>query len=164
MRIRRDVTFISAVLFTIALAAWVPWSLSLISTWRREYLEFSDAVSIQNFYPLMGFAGLAFVLIGLIVTWSGYMQRSRWAWFVMFIIVWVYVFPAYMLPVVRVLFRTDPARAGLIWDAVKDAAKHGGPNRDFLKAPLDFLLMLVALFLPVGSFFRRRPAAQATGS
>jgi len=147
MRIRRDASFISSVLLTIGLAALVPWYLSFLSTWRRQYLEFSDTVHVINFYLPMGFAGLALVLVGLIVIWTGYVQRVRWAWFVMFVIVWVYAFPVlFMLPMLSVHSHTE---------LVLDAVKHTGFSRDFLKGPLEFLLLVVALFLPVRSFFRK---------
>jgi hypothetical protein len=36
---------------------------------------------------LVGKLSLALVFIGLIVTWTGYLNKIRWAWFVMLILV-----------------------------------------------------------------------------
>jgi hypothetical protein len=148
MRIRRDAIFVSSVLFMMALAAWVPGYMRFVLTWHRHTLQFSDTLYIDNFYAPMGFAGLTLALIGVIVTWTGYAQRARWAWFVMFVIVWGFAFPVFLRPV----FNLGWGRAYLLLDAFK----HSGPNRDYLKEPLDFLLLLVALLLPIRSFFGKQ--------
>jgi hypothetical protein len=49
----------------------------------------------------IGSASLAIILIGLVVTWSGFVNRVRWTWFVMFIMVWVWLFPWLILPYFR---------------------------------------------------------------
>jgi integrase len=36
-----------------------------------------------------------------IVAWTGYLNRIRWAWLVMFIIVWVWAFPVMILPILQ---------------------------------------------------------------
>jgi len=46
-------------------------------------------------------ACLAVILIGLIITWTGYIKRERWTWFVMFIVVWAWAFPAFSVAAVR---------------------------------------------------------------
>lgn len=96
-RIRHDAAFISSVLFTIALVALAPHNLNYASTWRRATIQETDRLFIGNYFAPIGFAGLAFVFVGLIVVWAGYVQRVRWTWFVMFVLVCVYVFPLYVL-------------------------------------------------------------------
>ncbi|MGH9603899.1 MAG: hypothetical protein ACRD24_16085, partial [Terriglobales bacterium] len=98
MRIRRDVTFVSSVLFTIALLWPMPAMLENAWTWRRITFPVTEQVSIQNYYAPVGFASLAIIFIGLMVTWTGYIRRVRWTWFVMFTIVWVWAFPVLLLP------------------------------------------------------------------
>jgi len=80
-KIRRDVVFVSAVLFTVALLVPVPKCLK--AAWKSENVSFQHE----------GFACLTITLVGLLITWTGFIQRIRWAWFVMFIIVWVAAFP-----------------------------------------------------------------------
>ena len=104
-----------------------------------------------------GVAGLAFILVALIVLWSGYIQRVSWTWYVMFVSVWLYIFPAHILPVLRMIWRFDINHFRSLWDA----AQHSGPARDVLKPILCFLVMVFALFLPVRSLLRKRPLLQA---
>jgi MFS family permease len=154
IRPRRDAVFISSVLFTIALAALVPHSLRFASTWPERFVQQRERLWVQNFMMSVGFASLAFVLAGLIVVWMGYARKVRWTWFIMFVIVWIYAFPVYMLPFlldVRAAQSVD--WSGWLWDAIKGP----GLARDWAKGPLDFLLMVVALFLPTRSFFGKPP-------
>jgi hypothetical protein len=106
----------------------------------------------------IGSASLAIVLVGLIVVWTGYIRGEVRAWFVMFVIVCIFAFPAYVLPILLRACR-DPELIG--WSGWLRAAVSGaGPERDIAKGPLDFLVMLVALLLPVRSFFRRPSETQ----
>jgi hypothetical protein len=156
MRIRRDAAFASRVIFTAALLVLIPHSLRLASTWGQQYLPvIPDFYWTGNYLAPMGFAFLAIYLVGLIVIWSGYVQRERWAWFTMFVIVWVYAFPVFKLPVLR---RLPISLSAWFWDAVKDI----GPSRFYGRGTLAFLLMVVALLLPVNSFFRKRPNAETS--
>jgi hypothetical protein len=152
MRIRHDAVFISGVIFTIALLAFVRESLVDASTWRHQSIPVvEDFLWIGNYYAPLGFASLAHSLVGLIVVWSGYVHRARWAWFVMFVIVWVYAFPVFMLPV---LLKLPVNLSVWFWEIVKDIP----PSRLYAKGTVVFLLMVVALFLPARSFFRRQSA------
>ncbi len=153
MKIRRDAVFISAVLFTIALLAFLPENLIWASEWRRQSIIVTDWFSTGNLYTPLAFASLAISLVGLIVIWSGYVQRARWAWFVMFVIVWVYAFPVYIRPV---LLKLPINLSAWFWEAVKE----GGPARAYAKGTLVFLLMVVALFMPLKAFFQKRRIAQ----
>jgi hypothetical protein len=150
VKIRRDTVFISTVLFTIALLGLVPplfrnaftghdkaafqrldWALQL-------YTRMIDRLSI---------ASLAIVLIGLIVVWAGYSKKVRWTWFVMFVIVWGWAFPVLVFPdVVYPLYR------GVIEEGFSQMI---GNIRVALLEPLIvcFALMVVALALPMKSFF-----------
>lgn len=147
MRIRLSVVILSSVLFTIALLVFVPRHLTYASTWPR-YVEENPGLYLRNYYSSMGFSSLAIDLVGLIVVWSSYVKKSRWAWFVMFVIVWIYAFPVFMLPI---LLKAPFSVSDWFWAAIKDS----GRNRDYAKGAVVFLLMLVALFLPVKSFFAR---------
>ncbi len=155
MRIRRDTAFISGVLFTIALLAFFRESLIEASTWRKETIEIVEGfLFIENYRALLGLACLTIFSVGLIVVWSGYVQRARWAWLAMCVIVWIFMFPMFMLPVWRRL----PINVS---DWFREALTENGPSRYHAKATIVFLLMVVALLLPVKSFFFKRSAQEA---
>jgi len=159
LRIRHDVAFISSVLFTIALVwfirpAW--WNVLAgygdmrgPDLWRREALR-----SVSNVGKLM----LALIIIGLIVTWAGYLHKVRWTWFVMFILVSGLTSQTDLLPLFThpKVFLDLP---GLLVDAWK--GEHFA--RIVLEEISIFLLMVIALLLPAKSFFSRR-AGPAVGS
>ena len=148
MRIPRDVVFVSSVLFTIALLLPVPVMLENASTWRQSEFQVADGIWIQNFYALVGFASLANIFIGLMITWTGYINRVRSAWFVMFIIVWVWAFPVLLpYPLLWNILRTVDK------DYLLLALREPGLARNYLRLVLAVLLMVIALFLPVKSFF-----------
>jgi hypothetical protein len=147
------------VLFTIALACFIPsaWANVLegyvdtqgLDVWKREALRsFSD----------VGKLTLALVIIGLIVTWTGYLNKVRWTWFVMFFLVSGMVFQLRIFP-----FVVHPrwvAEAASEW-ILEAAGKTPGIWLDFIwgnvfEPILIFSLMVIALFLPVKSFFSRR--------
>jgi hypothetical protein len=97
MRIRRDSVFIATVLFTIALLCLIPRHWREVS-FSREVgpLESLDA-GFQLAAQEAGELGVI-ILISLIVTWKGYINRLRWAWLLLFIITWVWAFPLLALP------------------------------------------------------------------
>ena len=111
--------------------------------WERTALQsFSD----------VGELTLALVFIGLIVTWTGYLNRVRWTWFVMFILVSGLAFPLGILPLVtrgKVMLHLPELLADA-WKGEVFAA------RGILEEISIFSLMVIALFLPVKSFFSRR--------
>jgi hypothetical protein len=104
----------------------------------------------------LGIASLAIIFIGLIVTWTGYVNKTRWTWFVMFIIVWGWAFPLMILPLFRAL--SVPVSELLL-----DALKEPGVAPDGVEEILIFLLMLIGLVLPIRSFAfpGRKPDANA---
>lgn len=152
MKIRRDVVFISSVLFTICLVALVPHNLAYASTWKEQFLRETDRLWVQNSLMQIGFASLAVVLVGLMIIWTVYQNSVRWAWFAMFVIVWVFAFPVYVLPVLLDLHAAEQVNwSAWFWNAIKGQ----GIARDYAKGPIDFILMVIALLLPIRSIFSR---------
>jgi hypothetical protein len=150
MRSRVDSVFVSSVLFTLALVCLIPsfWA-TVITDHDRIWL-----VKLDDGYRLaaermsdLGVASLAVVLIGLIVVWTGFIRRVRWAWVVMFIVVWVWAFPLLAMPLLGV------PRSLTIPEWIYTAIYYPGSARAYAEAVLLFLLMVIALLLPVKSFF-----------
>ena len=121
-----------------------------------------------NFETPLGFAYIGIVAIGLIVLWTGYRKKERWAWLVMLIILLCFSFPSSALPVLLQIHRFG-------WPILLDlfGAFRGGewlhcwivslrPNYSsgiacmpvlILSSLLNFLVMLVALLLTIKAFF-----------
>lgn len=159
MRIRYDAVFVSSMLFTIALAALIPLNLRYASTWRQPAL-LEGRLWVQNYLMPIGFASLAMVVVGLTVLWTGYIRRVRWTWFVMFIVVWVFAFPVYMLPLILDFHATGSVNwSEWFWGALNGP----GIERSYAKGPVDFLVMVIALFLPIRSFFFPSQRTDALG-
>ena len=148
MRIRTDSAFVSSVLFTIALVCFVPMFWENVITGRDKIwlakLDDGYRLAAQRTSDL-SVVCLAVILIGLIVLWTGYIKRARWAWAVMFIVVWVWAFPLLVLP----LFQSRHSLP--IRDWLYTAIYYPGSARAW--PSLLFLLMVIALLLPVRSFF-----------
>ena len=101
-------------------------------------------------------ASLAIILIGLIVVWTGYVKRSRPAWFVMFVIVWFWAFPRFILSIIPLLIRE---RSSFTFpELLCDAIQGPGFPRDVVELHSAFLLMVIGLALPMGRFFIARKA------
>src|ERR1035438_5728553 len=82
---------------------------------------------------------LAIILIGPIVTWTGYAKRLRWTWFVMLVIVCVWAFPSLILPILQM-------RKGiLLTEWFQTAIREPSPYRDLAEFALIFTLMVIAL-------------------
>jgi hypothetical protein len=120
---------------------------------------------------LFGFFILGFVMIGLIVLWTGYRKRERWAWFVMLIILLCLVFPFNVLPVLM-LIRAGNLQwsyllvfGGVFWEegwwhcftitffGCNCSVGLGCLSVAIRIGLLNFLVMSVALLLPVKAFF-----------
>jgi ABC-type tungstate transport system substrate-binding protein len=102
---------------------------------------------------------MALILIGLVVTWTGYLKSVRSAWFIMFIIAWVWAFPLVLVGFIPDLMRIP------FHELISLALRGPAGNRAWLYAVAQFTLMLIALILPVKSFFwRREPPEQSAGS
>src|ERR1700723_3051910 len=148
MKIRWSTTLISALLLSLCLLALIPAALRFASTWRELYVDMGDYEESNLMMPL-GFFSLGFQMIGLIVLWTGYRKRERWAWFVMLIILLFFVFP----PSVLTLLLSIPTPS-FEWSLWFQSIREGYPPAiGIAKGVLDFLVMLVALLLPIKAFF-----------
>lgn len=134
-KIFHDPALVASLLFTIALLFLVPDELQ-----NAAYTE-------GPLFQAAGFASLANILVGLVVVWTGFRRRDRWAWLIMFIIVWVWFFPLFVLPI----FRGKIAVTFLGW--FKEAWHWPGSARDYGENVVLLSVMILALLLPVKSFF-----------
>jgi hypothetical protein len=150
MRILRDVAFISSLLFTATLLCVVPWFWRAAQAGRDPgSIEGLDAGYRAAAHTMgdLGVACLAVISIGLVITWTGYVKRARPAWFVMFILVWVWAFPLLVLPVFQGTWVGRPT------DWASAALRRPGFERAFAESVLLFMVMVIALTLPIKSFF-----------
>ncbi len=180
MKVRCSTTSISALLFSLCLVMSIPAALGNASTWRELTLKLPYG-AIWNFLAPLGFADLGIVAIGLIVLWTGYRKRERWAWFVMLIILLCFSFPSTVLPMLLQI------RAGSYrWSYLLDflgVFREGGwhcltilpsPSKSVgiecvavltTIGPLKFLVMSIALLLPIKAFFWKPvPPQQGAGT
>jgi hypothetical protein len=161
MKGRFNSTFISTLLITLSLVSFVYGSLRLTSRlWREPYFD-CGVFKMQNELPLLGLYGIGFVLVGLIVLGAGYLQNEKWAWFVMLVIWLFFYFPGLILPLILTLrmygggfqFQLGPWLTGIrAGDTLTIGAAAGIVN---------FVVMLLALLLPIRAFFAYRPVVQA---
>ena len=142
MRIRRDAVAVSSVLLTLALLIPMPAMLGNACTVPQTELDIAGHMGISNYYVPIGFASLAVIVIGLIVTWTGYIRGVRWTWFVMFLIAWGWAFPVLVLAEFHWRNMLPIAQ----WPPL--AQKGRGPQLGFAEAVLTLLLMVLALALP----------------
>jgi len=98
----------------------------------------------------VGEASIALILIGLIVTWTGYVEAVRSAWFIMLIIVWIWAYPLFFKGTV-----TELRSWRSLSEFISDALKGPGAARISLYAVAHFAPMVIALILPIRSFFVR---------
>jgi len=160
LKIRRDALALSSILFTVALLMLVPTAFELANvTHQRRFRDIAtgaeasavgDQIAIPNFYAPLGFASLTIIAIGLVVTWTGYIKGSRWTYSLMFVIVWLWAFPVLMLPLLREVI---PSWRTLEWTRlIKEAITMNGVARGYLEPFVSFLLMVLALVLPLRTF------------
>ena len=171
MKIRLDSVLVSSVLHTIALLALARAALWNFSGRVKALLApmvagFPDDEQTRHY---LGICLFALILIGLIVTWTGYVNMRRSAWLVMFVITWVGVFPLFILPFVSPLLH---GRLGLAFsEFLYSAISSWGFPRALLESILMFSAMLVGLLLPIKKFFgthdrdepTHRPSARLLG-
>src|SRR5438874_13023031 len=138
LRIRRDVLFVSSVLFTIALVALVPaaWENALAGRYTANQIAGQEAHDL-------GIASLAIISIALIVIWTGYLKGLRSAWFIMSIVVWVWAFP--LMGIWKLNYSN-------LSQALSEA-KEPGLARVTIEFAAILALMMIGLFLPVKAFF-----------
>ena len=156
MKGRVNSVLISSVLFTIALLCFWPRALGdVLAGHDKSVLANLDA-GVQMAIKASadrGVADLAIILIGLLITWTGYFRRVGWAWFAMLIVVCAWAFPLFMLPYLPI--RID------ISEWVYGAIHQSGLLRSAARDVLLFILMVIALVLPIRSFFFPcKPGAQ----
>ena len=153
LRIRRDLVFVSSVLLTITFLSLVPtvwraaqsgipfWHFGRAARADRALLDAMGPGSVDSALLLgqCGLAGLAVILVALIVIWNGYVKKLLWTWLVILIIVWGWYFPLFIYQTLSYARGFDRVRwlSSSLWGWI-------------------FFVMMVALILPVESFFRRR--------
>jgi hypothetical protein len=138
-KVRYNPVFVSSLLFTVALLFRVPAFLS-DAAYRKDPL-----------WQATGFASLANIVVGLVVAWTGFVRCYRWAWLVMFIIVWVWAFPVLVLPIFQGTIVVTFAE----WFA--EAWHWPGSARIYGENTALLSIMVVALLLPLKWFFWRKP-------
>jgi hypothetical protein len=148
LKIRRDAVGVSCILYTIALLIPMPAALGNAWTVPQRYLEITDYLTVQNYFAPIGFASLAVIMAGLIVTWAGYIRGVRWAWFVLFVITWVWAFPVLVLAEFHWRNMLPIAE----WHPLAQTSR--GLWAGFAESVLPWLLMVLALVIPVKTFFR----------
>ena len=159
MRVRPDSVFVSSILHTIALLFFVRPALWYygVATDRASVARLVAGVQGEAYADhRFGVVCLAIILIGLIVVWTGYAKRSRPAWFVMFVIVWFWAFPVFILPLVVPLARGEFMLT--FPEFFYDAISGPGMTTQIVRSILMFLIMVVGLALPMGRFFIARKA------
>lgn len=162
MKVRADSVLVSSVLHTVALLFFVRAALwnYLAGSDRGSFAKLDSgfqAASETAHY--LGVACLAIILIGLIVVWTGYLRRARYAWLVMFVIVCFWAFPLFMLPFVSALVH---GRIVLSFsETLYDAISEWGIPRTVAESVLIFSLMVIALLLPIRRFFGDRAVERA---
>jgi len=110
MRFRFDRVGVSSGLLTICLLVLVRLELKWAATWRIRQIWVMDRVGRLNYESSIAFASLALDIIVLIVIWTSYQKRTRWAWFVMAVFICVYFVPVHLLDVFL-----DISRVGWHW-------------------------------------------------
>ncbi len=159
MRVRPDSVFVSSILHTIALlffvrpALWYYGAASDRAAVARLDAGFQGEAYADHRF---GVACVAVILIGLIVVWTGYAKRSRPAWFVMFVIVWFWAFPVFILPLVVPLARGEFMLT--FPEFFYNAISGPGMTTQMVRSILMVFIMVVGLALPMGRFFIARKA------
>ena len=153
MKIRLDSVLVSCVLHTIALLALAQaafWNFSGNTNGLLVPLPagFPDDAQPRHY---LGICLFVLILIGLIATWTGYVNMRRSAWLLMFVIAWICVFPLFVVPWVSPLLHRG---LGVTFsEFLYDAIYGWEPPRALLASTLMFSAMLVGLLLPIRKFF-----------
>ena len=148
MQVRCNANLISTLLMSLCLITFVPGSVLFAATWRQDYFDL-PALKEQNLLMPLGFYSLGLVMIGLIVLWTGYRKKERWAWFVMLIITFFYVFPSNTLTLLL-----EIPTPGFKWEYLWNGIRNGShASIGTAVGVLSFLVMLVSLLLTIKEFF-----------
>ena len=159
MKIRWNALLVSSVLFTIALLLPLPAMLENAATWRQDAFPVEQGAD-YNYYAPIGLASLTIIVIGLIVTWAGYIRGLRWTWFVLLTITLGWGFAVVCRPYYLVKWRDFPPLAEWLPIALREP----GPHRVFGKVLLTLLLMIISVLLPIRSFLRRQTPGRPTSA
>jgi hypothetical protein len=143
LKMHKDSVFISSVMFTIALVLPIPNCMKV--AWSNDNASFQRE----------SFACLTIALLGLLIVWTTFIRRIRSAWFAMSIIVWIGAFPIMVLPLLQHHWALTPTE--WIYSAI---FQQGLPRRWALSVCL-FMLMLVALLLPIKAFLKSSEKTQS---
>ena len=175
MKIRWNTTMISVLLLSLCLVLNIPRSLMNISTWKQQYFDWS-CMRMGNFLAPFGFANLGIATIGLIILWTSYKKRERLAWFIMLIILLCFEFPTSVLPVLLSVREQNYQWSylldllGLLQYKVAWQCPVFAPvgfdysigvicvAKGIALSLVHFLVMLVALLLPIKAFFWKQPS------
>ncbi len=144
LTIRRDAVAASCIIFTVALLMLAPAMWRAAATARESTLWEGSSGGPQDGFAPAGIASLVVIVVGLIVTWAGYIRGVRWTWLVMFVIAWVWAFPVLLLP-----FLLPWRGVETMAQSFAGAISESGTERSYAEVVLAFLLMVVALVLPV---------------
>jgi hypothetical protein len=148
MKVRADSVLISCLLDTVALLYFI--RPALWNYFAERYDEIDKVFRADQTAHYLGVACLAIILVGLIVVWTGYVRRSRSAWFVMFIIVWFWAFPLFILGAFHAFLH---GRIYTFFETLYDAMSGPGYVRYMVGLALAFSMMVIALVLPIRRFF-----------
>jgi hypothetical protein len=162
LNICRDPVAVASMLFTFALLMLMPAMWRAAANLRESSLWGYGSSTMDwppNCFAPAGITSLVVIVSGLIVTWAGYIKRVRWTWFVMFVVVWMWAFPVLTLPYL-LPWRTVETMAQSFASSISE----GGLVRNFVEVLLIFLLMVLALVLPIKTFIFGRGVDQAAGS
>jgi hypothetical protein len=148
------------VLFTLALLLPIPNVLRLILSLAGPVAPSGYAFdTVIYLMAAFGLASLANIVVGLIVIWVGYIRGRRWAWYIMFVIAWVWFFPVFVLPYLPHLKSLVP-----ITQLLSGAIREGGLARGLLEGFATIALMVLGLVLPIRTFVMGRAGNQASGA
>jgi hypothetical protein len=141
------------VLFTIALLNLIPAGLWYYSSPTDKVflagLDTDVRAQLQTWH-YYGVASLAIILIAMIVVWTGYIKRARSAWFVMLVVTWAWAFPLFAWPYLR------GPKVFTLPEWIYNAIYEPGVPRSASQLVVTFSLMVIALLLPLKSFFLSR--------
>lgn len=152
MKIRLDSVSVSCVLHTIALLGLVQaafWNFS--GNMNSLLAPIVAGIPDTQTRRYLSICLFALIIIGLIATWTGYINVRRSAWLVMFVIAWVCVLPLFVLPCFSLLLHRglELTFSEFLYDAIDG----WGFPRELLVSTLMFSAMLVGLLLPIKRFF-----------
>lgn len=144
---------ISSILMTVSLLALVPTGVDLAATFSLRWFECGEKHYVRNYMAPMGFATLAFIGVGMIVTWTSFRNGLRSAWFILALVAWLFYYLVWVQPI------------GLNWEAFTlDWVLAPGVARDIIIHRIGFGFMVLALLLNAwDSFVKPRSASNEGG-